>query len=703
MNLLFEIGTEELPSWYVLQSQKDIATLIQNLLAQAQIQHGDVKSYATPRRIAVTVDNVAATSTQRKELKRGPAINVAYDAEGKLSKAALGFAKANNIEAEKIIKQDTDKGSYIFAEISLGGQDVRTILPDILKTLVEQLPAPRKMRWADVATPFVRPVAWLLALLDDEIIPVEVAGLKASNISYGHRFLAPEAFTIPHASEYLSKLEQRFVIVDVNQREQKTLEAAQITAQKAGLTLQASETLIHDISHIVEYPVGILGAFDQSYLELPEEVLATTMIHHQRFFPTRDASGKLSAHFVGISNNKVLDEALVCQGYEQVLGGRLYDAKFFWDTDRKKSLKQHAWGLGGIGFQKELGSMGDKVSRAGLIAKALAERLNISEADFETLEQALPIFRADLATQMVNELPELEGVMNRAYALAESYTPAVAKTLEEGVMPKGTQDPLPQSHIGAILSVADRLDKLVGFFAINKRPSGSADPFALRRDAIGLVRILNSMGWDISIPELIDLAAKSYTLEVTQEAKDALSSFIWDRAQSLLSDEGIRIELIRAATSDNPAMITATQRCHLLQALSQNSDFPALMTLYRRAATLANQAPEKASIDTKHHNEYENALYITLPQAQAAINSLLSTSSQQLGTWDLGQKPAQGLENIDQDINNVLSIKAPLDAFLDNVMVMVDDTKIKNSRLALLREVKNTLGALGKLEELEGI
>ena len=322
------------------------------------------------------------------------------------------------------------------------------------------------------------------------------------------------------------------------------------------------------------------------------------------------------------------------QGYEQVLAGRLYDAKFFWDTDRKKSLKQHAWGLGGIGFQKELGSMGDKVSRAGSTTKALAQRLDLSDTDFATLGQALPIFRADLATQMVNELPELEGVMNRAYALAEGYTLAVAKTLEEGIMPKGTQDPLPASEIGAVLSVADRLDKLVGFFAINKRPTGSADPFALRRDAIGLVRILNMMGWDISIPELIDLAAKSYTLEVTQEAKDALSSFIWDRAQGLLSDEGIRIELIRAATSDNPAVINAAQRCHLLQALSQNSEFPALMALYKRAATLANQAPDKASIDTKSLNEYETSLYNTLPQAQAAVQSLLAQNIPT--THDLG-------------------------------------------------------------------
>ena len=703
MNLIFEIGTEELPSWYVLQSQKDIATLIQTLLAQAQIEHGEVKSYATPRRIAVTIKNLAATSTKRTELKRGPAINVAYDTEGKLSKAALGFAKSNNIAPEKIIRQDTDKGSYIFAEISLGGQDVRTILPDILKTLVEQLPAQRKMRWGEVPTPFVRPVAWLVALLDNEVIPVDVAGLKASRTSYGHRFLSPEAFELNHTDDYLKSLETRFVIADVQEREQKTLEVAQSIAHKAGLSLQASDALIHDISHIVEYPVGVLGSFDTSYLQLPEEILMTTMIHHQRFFPTRSASGKLSETFIGISNNRVLDESIVRQGYEQVLAGRLYDAKFFWDADRKKSLSQHAWGLGGIAFQKELGSMGDKVSRVGVTAKTLAEKLGLGEAKVATLEKTLPIFRADLATQMVNELPELEGVMNHAYALAEGYDPTVAEALGQGVLPKGTQDALPTSEVGAILSVADRLDKLVGFFAINKRPSGSADPFALRRDAIGLVRILNSMGWELSINELIESAAQSYTLEVTDEAKNALASFIWDRAQGLLGEEGIRIELIRAAASDNPAMITASQRCHLLQALSTHSEFPALMTLYKRAATLANQAPPKATIDTKTLNEYETALYETLPQAQSAIQNLLHTTQSQLGSWDLGQKPKQALNNIDVDITKVLSIKAPLDAFLDHVMVMVDDTKVKNSRLALLREVKHTLGSLGNLEELEGL
>lgn len=703
MNLIFEIGTEELPSWYVRQSQQDLAILMQKLLHEAQIQFGHIQTYATPRRIAVMVRSIAATSTQRRELKRGPALSVAYDAEGNLTKAALGFAKSNHTAPEHLIKQETDKGSYIFAEVTLGGENTKDILPAMLKKVVEDLPAPRKMRWAQVETAFVRPVAWLLALLDNEVIPVTVAGLKASNISYGHRFLAPEAFTIANPEAYLPQLEQRFVIADVNRREQRTLEVAQATAQTAGLSLQSSDALIQDISHIVEYPIGILGRFDTSYLDLPEEVLTTTMIHHQRFFPTREASGKLSAHFVGISNNKVLDETVVRQGYEQVLAGRLYDAKFFWETDRKKSLKQHAWGLGGIAFQKDLGSMGDKVTRAGTTARALAKKLGLTKADLDTLEQALPIFRADLATQMVGELPELEGTMNRAYALVEGYSIGVATTLEEGVMPKGTQDPLPQSQVGAVLSVADRLDKLVGFFAINKRPSGSADPFGLRRDAIGLVRILNQMGWEMSISELIDIAAQSYSLEVSTEARNALAGFIWDRAQSLLNEEGIRIELIRAANADNPAIITASRRCHLLQALSEHHEFPSLMTLYRRAATLANQASEQATIDAKQLNGYEKSLYEALPKAQQAVQNLLGKAIQQLGSWDLGKGPKQTLSHISQDVEQTLSIKASLDAFLDNVMVMVEDTRIRNSRLALLREVRNTLGAMGKLEELEGI
>jgi glycyl-tRNA synthetase beta chain len=705
MNLLFEIGTEELPSWYVLSAWRDVAELAKTLLAEAQLQHGEIHSYATPRRIAIRVDNLAATSTQRTELKRGPTISAAYDAEGKLTKAALGFAKANNVTPEKIIKQETDKGAYIYAEISLGGEDVKTILPSILKEIVEKLPAPRKMRWADVVTPFVRPVSWLVALLDNDIIPFTVAGLSSGRTTYGHRFLAAQAHELKNASEYVSALEKRFVIADPKVREQRTLESAQAAAASAGFTVESSEALLEDISHIVEYPVGILGNFDQNYLELPEEVLATTMIHHQRFFPTRDKTGKLAPHFVGISNNKVPDEAVVRQGYEQVLAGRLYDAKFFWEADRKKSLSQHAWGLGGIAFQKELGSMGDKISRVSVTAKALAETLGVNVAELETLEQALPIFRADLATQMVGELPELEGIMNRAYALAEGHSTEVAQALEDGLVPKGPNDTLPSSNIGAVLSVADKLDKLVGFFAINKRPSGSADPFGLRREANALVRVLNAKGWQLSLAELISLASKSFigNVKASEEIQQQLGSFLWDRVQNLLADEGIRIELVRAATSDNPAIITATQRCHLLQTLSENPEFPALMTLYRRATTLANQAPEKASVETKLLNDYEEKLFEALPQTRVAVQRLLSKTSEQLGAWDLGSGPKQTLTGLEKDITEALAVKAPLDAFLDNVMVMVDDAKLKNNRLALLREVRDVLRTLGKLEELEGI
>jgi glycyl-tRNA synthetase beta chain len=705
MNLLFEIGTEELPSWYVLSSWRDVAELTKTLLANAQLEHGDIRSYATPRRITVTVENLAATSTKRTELKRGPAVSAAYDAEGKLTKAALGFAKANNVAPEQIIKQDTDKGSYIFAEISLGGEDVKNLLPDLLKEIVEKIPAQRKMRWSDVPTPFMRPVSWLVALLDKDIIPVEVAGVTSGRTTYGHRFLSPKAHDFKDAKNYEKTLEKLFIIADPKVREQRTLEAAQTAASKAGFSTESNTALLEDISHIVEYPVAILGNFDESYLELPEEVLTTTMIHHQRFFPTRDKSGKLAAHFVGISNNKVPDEAVVRKGYEQVLGGRLYDAKFFWETDRKKSLSQHAWGLGGIAFQKELGSMGDKISRVSVTAKALAERLGSSEAELTTLEGALPIFRADRATQMVSELPELEGIMGRAYALAEGHSAEVAQALEDGMLPKGPSDPIPASSIGAVLAAADKLDMLTGFFAINKRPSGSTDPFGLRREANALVRVLNAKGWNISVSELVGMAAQSYTGNVTanEEAQKTLTSFLWDRVQSLLSEEGIRVELVRAATSDNPAIITATQRCHLLQTLSENPDFPALMTLYRRATTLANQAPEKTKVDAKLFNDYETQLFETLPKAREAVERLLSKTKDQLGVWDLGKGPSTKLVSLEQDISEALSVKAPLDAFLDNVMVMVDDVKLKNNRLALLREVRDVLRTLGRLEELEGL
>ncbi|MFO7544613.1 MAG: glycine--tRNA ligase subunit beta, partial [Trueperaceae bacterium] len=461
--------------------------------------------------------------------------------------------------------------------------------------------------------------------------------------------------------------------------------------------------------------------FDERYLELPDEVLATVMIKHQRFFPTRKETGEgkpgpLARHFVGVSNNRVDDEALVRKGYEQVLGGRLYDARFFWDADRAKSLSQHAWGLSGIAFQKELGSMADKTARVGAAAQLLVDALGVEPGEIEALERALPVFRADLATDMVYEFPELEGVMGRAYALAEGMSPAAADALLGGVLPRSHADDVPATAAGAVLSVADRLDKLVGFFALGKRPSGSADPFALRRDGVAVARIAAAHGWRVPLATLVEAAAAAYRDGPVQVGNDTIAevtAFVWDRVGSLLVDLGAPVQVVRAAVGGSLAVIGAARRAALLRALMERPDFADLMALYKRAANLAKAAepsegaedeslPEERVRDELFRESEEAPLLAALPAARSGAQALLSAVADQLPAWDLARAMASGLTGLDAAVGDVVSLKAPLDAFLDGVLVMDDDERVRRNRLAMLAAVVDVLRQLGALEELEG-
>ena len=704
-SLLFEVGTEELPSWYVPQTRSSMKRLLAERLTQAGLDFGEVHTYATPRRIAALVQ-VADKSEVRTELRRGPAAEVAFDENGNPSRAAQGFAKSSGVDPSELITKETNKGRYVFAERRLGGEDAAALLPPLLEGIVKDFPAPRKMHWGDVETPFLRPVAWLVALLGDRVLELSVAGLEAGRVSRGHRFLASGEVELAHADAYVSSLQDAFVIADVAARQERTLDAAREVAAQEDLTLIYNAELLEEVSNLVEYPTPILGTFDARYLELPEEVLTTTMTHHQSFFPTRRGNGALAPVFVGVSNNRVPDAGVVRRGYEQVLDGRLGDARFFWNADREKSLSQHAWGLSGIGIHRRLGTVADKVTRVGVSAEVLAGRLELSEHERAVLDKAVPVFRADLATQMVAELPELEGVMARAYATADGYDLEVATALEDGARPVTAGGPLPESQVGALLAAADRFDKLVGFFDVERRPSGSADPFGLRRDAVAAARILNAQGWFLPPNSFTEAAVQGYApaREISEEVQAEVIDFLWDRVAGLLAEEGIRTQFIRAAAADNPPVITAARRCHLLRTLSHEEEFETLLTLYKRAANLARELDETTDINTsRFESEYEQPLYDALVPARDAVSDLMTTVEEVLTPWDLGRGPERELPDLDAQVAEVIALKTPLDEFLDNVYVNVEDAALRRNRLTLLSEVRDALRPLGRLEALEGM
>lgn len=709
--LLFEIGTEELPAWYVRRGGDDLRDAVVALLAAAGLTHGAARAFATPRRLAVQVDDVAAATERRTEVRRGPAAAAAFDAAGAPTKAALGFAASAGVAPEALEVEETDKGRYVVARRSVGGEDAATVLAARLGGLVADLPAPRKMRWGDVDVAFVRPVAWLVALWDDAVLPVVAAGLQAGRATRGHRFLHPAPVDVADAGAYEGALEAAGVLADRARRAAAVRAAIVAAAEAEGLRAAPPEALVEEVVDLVEQPVAVLGRFADRYLEMPDEVLTTVMIHHQRYAPVRTADGRLAPRFVAVANHRVADVAVVRGGYERVLEGRLQDARFFWDGDRRKSLAQHAWALSGIAFQKELGSMADKVGRTATAALAIADVLGVNADERAALERALPVFRADLATDMVRELPELEGTMARAYALAEGAPEAVALALEDGVRPRGPGDALPATRVGAVLAVADRLDKLVGFFALGKRPSGSADPFALRRDAIAVARVLAGQGWRLPLARLVAAVVEAYAdgpVAVAAPVAGEVEAFVWDRVAALLQDEGLGTREVRAATAGSRSVIAAARRAHLLRALASGERpeareaFEGLLALYKRAANLADKAEAGAAVPAPEalSEPAERALAAALPEARRAVDALLAAVRERLTPWDLGRGPEATPGDLAAPATELLKLKPPLDAFLDGVQVMVDDADVRRARLALLAETASLLRELGALEHL---
>ncbi len=719
-DLLFEIGTEELPSWYVKSGGEALVVLVTQRLTAAELAPASTTGYATPRRLAVWARDLPASTPRRTVERRGPPASVAFDESGAPTKAALAFASKNGVDEGALERRADEKGEYVYASIEVGGEDAAAVLPELLAGVVRDLPAPRKMRWGDEPTAFIRPVVWLLALFGGEVVEMEAAGVRAGATSRGHRFLAKGEFTVKSAADYATALEERFVMADRAERRQATWRAVHAAADEQGLTAIHDDALLDEVTDLVESPFGVLGSFAAGYLELPEEVLATVMIKHQRFFPTRDASGQLAAAFVGVSNTSVPDVAVVRQGYEQVLAGRLYDARFFWRSDLRKSLSQHAWGLSGIAFQKELGSMADKTARVGETVGQLLDALDLDQTEAYAAAQALPIFRADLATEMVFEFPELEGVMARAYALAEGLPVATADALLGGVSPRTHEDDVPASAAGAVLALADRVDKLLGFFALGKRPSGSADPFALRRDGLAVARVLGARGWALPVTTLVEAGSAAYAggpVTASTDVQQAVVEFIWDRVASLLLDNGASVNVVRAAIQGSVTVIGAARRVELLRALMALDEMPDLMALYKRAANLAkgeSMAVDAQAFDRPAHalganvrpalftEPQEAPLLAALPAAQHGVHELLAAAKSQLPGWDLRDPAPRRLTGVADDLQALIGIKAPLDAFLDGVLVMAEDSGVRRNRLALLTEVVRVLRQLGSLEQLAG-
>ena len=697
MNLLFEIGSEELPAAYLPRAIKDLKETAAERLAKARLTFDEIETYATPRRLTLIVRGLPETSARLEEERRGPPEKAAFSG-GQPTPAASGFARKAGVEVSQLKVRD----GYVWARVVHEGQATASLLPELLAGLVRDLPAPKKMIWGSGDGPFVRPVRWLVARLDGEVLPVEVFNVTAGKTSRGHRFLAPGDVEV-NAESYAAKLSEAYVVADVDRRRERVVFEASTLALSEGLEAVMPEDLVEEVTHLVEWPVAVMGSFSQKYLELPDEVLATVMIQHQRFFPVRRPGERLTNRFIGISGHQPPSLDVVRAGYEQVLEGRIYDAYFFWIEDLKTPLAEHHKKLAGINFQRGLGTMADKVDRVGEAARGLAGELPV---DGQVLEEAAALFKADLPTQMVYEFPELEGIMARAYAEKQGLDPRVAVVLADAVRPTGPEAPLPQTSEGALLAALDRADTLVGFFQLGKKPSGSADPYGLRRAAAGLARILGAAGWPLALRRVIEAAAAAYRsrgLDVTEGAVDAVEDFVSERLESLLTEAGLPTLAVRAAQTA-PSVYGRMLRARLIYELMQRPEFAELTRLYKRAANLASQSqsnqPPRPEL---FESDEEKRLYAALEPTDKAVSELLKRGAELLPPWD----PASPLPNADlsplaKPLAQILALADALDPFMDNVLVMVEDEAIRENRLALLRGVRDALAKLGALELLGG-
>lgn len=672
---LFEIGHEELPpkasnvlrDYFYQFFQERFKNFFSNESPE------NIKLFSTPRRTAVYLKNLLEKTPAQKVTIIGPPYKVAVDEDGKFTKATISFAQKNSIPLENLQKIQTEKGEYIGAILEKEGKDLAEFIKETVPQLFTNLPPLKSMRWNDTGFRFPRPIRWIVSLLDNTVIDIQIAGIKASNFTYLHRFMTKpegrgEKKIINHPSEYEEVLKLGFIIPSYEERK-KSIQT-QIEGFARTLSSQAvlDQDLLDEVVNLTEFPVGILGDFSPEYLTMPDEVIITVCKHHQRYFNFKK-DGKLIPKFLAISNNAVKEKEIIKKGYEKVLKARLEDALFFYKEDLKKDLSQHIPKLKNIQFHEKLGSMYEKVQRNLELAKKIASILNFNEID--KIERACWLSKADLLTEMVKEFDELQGVMGAHYALKQGEDPQVSQAIFEHYLPRTTDDQLPQTTIGTILSLADKLDTVISFISIGEIPKASADPFAIRRNAIGVVKILIKKGIDLDIRD------------ITQN-KDIIE-FIASRVESFLQSEGFETDIIKAVMSvDNSNPYSVYKKVEALSEIKSLPDYENIIMVFKRVANIVPQNFVSEVDPSLFEKQQELDLYNQTMIIKQEFESAIDKKDYHLA------------------INLLLKLKPFIDNFFDNVMVMVDDQKIKNNRLSLLNQINSMFRKIADFTKIIG-
>ena len=683
--LLIELGTEELPPKSLQNLAKTFYGQIKDQLEKAELSFSEIQWFATPRRLAVVVTDLAACQADKIVEKRGPAIKVAYDEQGNASRAAQGWAKSNGISVEQAERLVTDKGEWLLYKANQSGKTVAELIPAMVDFALAKLPIPKPMRWGSNRTQFIRPVHTLTLLYGSEVIDGECLGISASNIVTGHRFHSPGLVAIKQAEDYQETLRQAFVIADFAERKQQIRDQIAQLANDINADVLVDEDLLEEVTGLVEWPVALVGSFDKEFLNVPAEPLIYSMKDHQKYFPVFSKTGELLNKFVFISNIESKDPQQVIFGNEKVIRPRLADAEFFFNTDKKQSLVSRLESLSSVLFEKQLGTLADKSKRIALLSKQIAKELNLN---VDHAYRAGLLSKTDLMTDMVLEFPQVQGTMGKYYALHDGEPNDVANALEEQYLPRYAGDNLPQGGIGCVVAIADKIDTLVGIFGINKAPKGDKDPFALRRAAIGLIRLIIEKQLDLDIAKLVAQGIEAYGNVLTNNKTNVdVIEFVLARYRAYYQEQGITVDVIQAVMSNKiTAPLDFDQRIKAVTYFKKLSEASALAAANKRVGNIL------AKFDGQLLNEFNNSLAVEPAEQQLA---------QTFTTINAKLAPLLADKNYQAVLTELASIKTSIDNFFDNVMVMADDQAVKVNRLTLLNQIRNSFYNIADISVLQ--
>lgn len=685
-DFIFELGCEELPSAAVWPLANELANYLLAGLDKAQLSYGEVKRFATPRRLAIAVYDLQTEQTSQMVTRRGPAALAAFDKEGNPTPALSGFAKSCGVPVEQLSRIQTDKGEWMVYETEQAGNLTKQLLPELIKQALAQLPIAKPMRWGNGEDEFARPVHWAVMLYGDEVLDASVLGVATGRATRGHRFHHPQEFNVTSARSYESQLNDAYVIADFSLRKATIQKQINQLATSSYATPVMPEELLDEVTSIVEWPQALIANFEKEFLDVPAEALIASMQSHQKCFALNNGQGALMPHFITVANIKSENPQQVILGNEKVMRARLSDAAFFFKQDKKQPLSHHISATEQVVFQEKLGSLYQKAQRVKQLMGYLSATLNIP---LQQSERAAELSKCDLLTGMVGEFPELQGLMGYYYALHDGESKDVAQALNEQYMPRFAADDLPESALGKALSLADRMDTLVGIFAIGQKPSGVKDPFKLRRHALAVVRLLRSMAAPINLSDLISQSISIYgaVLPVNRSSLDELKPFILDRLNSYYQNQEISSDLIHAVRArQDECFSDLDKRLNALKVFITMPEAASLSAACKRVNNLLSNAGElkSKSIDESLLEEAsEKSLFIHINQLTQSVSVLYDNAD--YGTL----------------LKQLASIKEPVDAFFDNVMVMVENETIKNNRLALLARLQGLLQGVADISVLQ--